>query len=304
MKHLRLERGCFFVGEIMAGRTKRECKKVGCYRLTDSADGYCEEHRKERWLGSDERRKSARERGYNATWEKYRKIYLQEHPLCVDCLSKKILRAATVVDHIVAHKGNEDLFWNEANHQALCKKCHDMKTMQEVCALQGKLLPGYVRGLPKRKYLKPSIPVYVVAGACGAGKNKFVDEHKSEKDLVIDLNEIIGKLSGGNPYEVERSTYLVPALHFRDRLINSLRDNKQGYAACWIVGMFSNADDRKKLHEELGAKIYVINTDWISCANHLRADARRGSNVNKYIKLAESWWQKFQACAFDNFVSS
>lgn len=39
--------------------------------------------------------------------------------------------AASVVDHIIPHKGNDDLFWDMSNHQALCKKCHDIKTATE-----------------------------------------------------------------------------------------------------------------------------------------------------------------------------
>ena len=38
---------------------------------------------------------------------------------------------ASVVDHIKPHKGDYDLFWDEANHQALCKRCHDIKTATE-----------------------------------------------------------------------------------------------------------------------------------------------------------------------------
>lgn len=30
-----------------------------------------------------------------------------------------------VADHIKAHKGDERLFWDEANLQCLCKPCHD-----------------------------------------------------------------------------------------------------------------------------------------------------------------------------------
>jgi 5-methylcytosine-specific restriction protein A len=33
-----------------------------------------------------------------------------------------------VVDHIKPHKGDRGLFWELANHQALCKRCHDRKT--------------------------------------------------------------------------------------------------------------------------------------------------------------------------------
>jgi 5-methylcytosine-specific restriction endonuclease McrA len=30
-----------------------------------------------------------------------------------------------VADHIMPHRGDERLFWDEANLQCLCKACHD-----------------------------------------------------------------------------------------------------------------------------------------------------------------------------------
>ena len=38
---------------------------------------------------------------------------------------------ATIVDHVVPHRGDPDLFWDEANWAALCKRCHDAKTARE-----------------------------------------------------------------------------------------------------------------------------------------------------------------------------
>lgn len=38
---------------------------------------------------------------------------------------------ATVVDHIKPHRGDQRLFWDEDNWQALCKECHDRKTLTE-----------------------------------------------------------------------------------------------------------------------------------------------------------------------------
>ena len=40
------------------------------------------------------------------------------------------LTPATVVDHIVPHRGDPRLFWDEKNWQPLCKECHDRKTGQ------------------------------------------------------------------------------------------------------------------------------------------------------------------------------
>lgn len=71
-------------------------------------------------------------RGYTYQWEQYRKRFLLQHPLCVHCESLGRITAATIVDHIVPHHGNVELFWKQDNHQSLCKCCHDgWKAQQE-----------------------------------------------------------------------------------------------------------------------------------------------------------------------------
>src|SRR5215207_7910959 len=75
----------------------------------------------------DDRRGSARQRGYTTKWDKARATFLRDHPLCRMCLAEcpSIVRAATVVDHIVPHQGDQVLFWDTDNWQALCKHHHD-----------------------------------------------------------------------------------------------------------------------------------------------------------------------------------
>lgn len=70
-------------------------------------------------------RESAARRGYNARWQKARATYLSQHPLCADHMRRGQIVPATVVDHIVPHKGDQQLFWDRNNWQALCKTCHD-----------------------------------------------------------------------------------------------------------------------------------------------------------------------------------
>jgi 5-methylcytosine-specific restriction protein A len=79
----------------------------------------------------DRQRPSAAQRGYDSQWRKARARYLAEHPLCVSCLAECKLTAATVVDHVMAHGGDEQLFWNYDNWQALCRRCHDSKTVRD-----------------------------------------------------------------------------------------------------------------------------------------------------------------------------
>ena len=67
----------------------------------------------------DAKRPSARERGYTSDWQKARAEYLRIHPDCAMCGAP-----ATVVDHIIPHRGNKALFWDRYNWQALCATCH------------------------------------------------------------------------------------------------------------------------------------------------------------------------------------
>jgi 5-methylcytosine-specific restriction protein A len=73
-------------------------------------------------------RPSAARRGYDARWRKARLAFLHDHPFCSTCEKKGVLQPATVVDHVLAHRGNMTLFWDPDNWQGLCKECHNRKT--------------------------------------------------------------------------------------------------------------------------------------------------------------------------------
>lgn len=102
------------------------CKHPNCPKITQNT--YCEDHIH---LLHQDGRASASKRGYGVRWRKYRETFILKNPLCTECLSKGITRRATVVDHVIPHKGSYDLFWDESNHNALCKWCHDTKTASE-----------------------------------------------------------------------------------------------------------------------------------------------------------------------------
>lgn len=84
------------------------------------------ERQRQRKARFDRTRPSARERGYDARWDTERKAFLAAHPHCARCSAP-----ATVVDHIMAHKGNQALFWNKANWQPLCQSCHNRSKQAE-----------------------------------------------------------------------------------------------------------------------------------------------------------------------------
>ena len=102
-------------------RQQRPCAAAGCKTLVNK--GYCEKHQPVVKRGASKEY----QRLYNNTkWKKYRVIFLMENPFCIDCGGR-----SNVVDHIKDHKGDINLFWDENNHQPMCKICHDNKTGRE-----------------------------------------------------------------------------------------------------------------------------------------------------------------------------
>lgn len=120
----------------MPRRPPTVCRHPGCTRLV--AASYCEEHaaaRKEQAAEDqrkqDQRRGSSAARGYDSRWRKARAGYLRKHPLCRLHQMRGELEPATVVDHIIPHRGDKARFWDSNNWQPLCKRCHDRKTATE-----------------------------------------------------------------------------------------------------------------------------------------------------------------------------
>lgn len=76
-------------------------------------------------------RENAGRRGYNHRWRKARKWFLNQSPLCVHCKREGRTTPANVVDHIIPHKGDQDLFWDKKNWQSLCITHHNAKSATE-----------------------------------------------------------------------------------------------------------------------------------------------------------------------------
>jgi len=60
-----------------------------------------------------------------ALWKRLRYNQLEIMPLCAYCIDQGLTTEARIVDHIKPHKGDISIFYDQANLQSLCKKCHD-----------------------------------------------------------------------------------------------------------------------------------------------------------------------------------
>lgn len=68
---------------------------------------------------------------YGAKWQRERRKFLESNPFCVKCYEEGHITMATVVDHIIPHRGDQKLFWDRSNWQPLCEHHHNVKTMTE-----------------------------------------------------------------------------------------------------------------------------------------------------------------------------
>lgn len=104
------------------------CVEPGCFNLA-TVKGRCAQCQLLRPGGRtryDQRRGSARERGYDARWEKRRLRHLRSEPFCRTCG-----KPGNEVDHVIPHRGVKWLFDLEGNLQTLCESHHAKKTAHE-----------------------------------------------------------------------------------------------------------------------------------------------------------------------------
>lgn len=121
-------------------RPLRPCSYPGCSALVES--GRCEKHRatdKQKMREYNRKRYAEYQHMYGARWKKARKVFLAEHPLCAECERQGKIVPATVVDHIVPHKGDYDLFWDQDNWQPMCGPCNSRKAAREEGAFGNKV---------------------------------------------------------------------------------------------------------------------------------------------------------------------
>jgi 5-methylcytosine-specific restriction protein A len=115
----------------MANASKHPCAQPFCKVLLPKGVSRCEKHQQQGTQHYEQQRESSTARGYNHKWRKLRNVHLLNNPLCVEHLKQGQFVQATDVDHIIAHKGDLTLFYDENNLQSLCHSCHSRKTALE-----------------------------------------------------------------------------------------------------------------------------------------------------------------------------
>ena len=110
---------------------RKQCPKCRS-ELISVNEKYCPKCTKAKQKQYYQDRNKEHQHLYGRWWQRARLSYLAQYPRCVKCLAKNGRpEPATVVDHIIPHKGDLNLFRDVSNWQPLCKRHHDKKTATE-----------------------------------------------------------------------------------------------------------------------------------------------------------------------------
>lgn len=223
----------------------------------------------------------------SARWRRLRQSVLDDQPLCEMCSAAGIVTPANVVDHKRPHQGDEELFWDRENLQALCAPHHDIhKQRQEVAA-------GYHGAFQYRpEWLEPSkVPLVIVCGPPAGGKSIYVQENAARGDMVIDLDVIASGLSGHPIHGWDRAKWLGLAIRHRNNMLGSLSRSPRCKRA-WLILSEAAPDKRQWWVDKMEPEsVVVLETPAAVCMERVRADASRTRDVT--FEAIGKWWSSY-----------
>lgn len=138
-------------------------------------------------------------------------------------------------------------------------------------------------GMKRRK-------VFLVYGAPCAGKRTWVDQNKSEGDLIVDIDSIWECVSGGARYKHPESLKQI-VFRQRDALLDAVKYRSGRWRTCFVIGGYPLASERDRLAKDLGAEQIYIDTSEAECMERLRADERR--DTKEYAEYIRKWFERF-----------
>lgn len=110
------------------------CTAPSCTNMA-TRRGRCDDHATQYRRQADKRRPNGYRRGYTREWSAFSKQYLIDHPYCTSAACLQIPAyarpPATDVDHIDGTGRNGPHAYEEWNLQALCHRCHSIKTAEQ-----------------------------------------------------------------------------------------------------------------------------------------------------------------------------
>ena len=213
-------------------------------------------------------------------WDDFRKIVIADRIrddgfIYDELTNKPIVKAYDIILHHIEPLTDENVFdynisLNPANIMILSFKSHNI-IHERLC--------------------KPMREVFLVYGAPLSGKSSWVNENRTEGDLVVDIDSIWQCISGCERYT--KPNRLKPvAFKIRDTLLDAVKYRLGRWERAFVIGGYPLTSERERLAAELGAREILIDTPREICLERLEA-AADGRNREEWQRYIDEWFGKF-----------
>lgn len=192
---------------------------------------------------------------------------------------------------------NPEITINPENLRWLCKDCH--------FAVHKELI---MKGFQKRKRTRilsengtwfdddgriHKQEVIIVYGAPASGKSTYVNQHKCDSDMVIDIDRI-KKAFGASERDDTAGNLLDTVLDVRDHLYCLIDQGRIDCKRIWIVAGLPDKKMRNELQQRFHAELIFMDKTYEECVANANADPDRKNKLfQEYI--IRHWFENYQA---------
>lgn len=228
-----------------------------------------------------------------AQWQRLRwQVLVAALFTCAMCRRIEGQTRLLVADHVVPHRGDARLFWEQRNLQCLCKACHDG-------AKQAGEKSGKVRASSHPAWFGPvHVPLTIVCGPPGAGKSSYVAANAGAGDLVICFDAIAREIYGSGRLDLDPDdARLAAILRRRNEMLGWLMRPHAGtrWTGGWLIVAEPDAEWRAWWDKQLKPReIVVIETPAEVCRLRVAQDAMAGDvRSDRAVGTIEGWWRRY-----------
>ncbi len=176
-------------------------------------------------------------------------------------------------DHLIERRDDDSRAALLGPGLCRCGSCHTRVTLQRRAVRMGARFseaPKVAASWYPEWLHHAVIPFYVVCGPPASGKNTFVASCAGIHDLVIDMDEIMGRL----PCDPTDKAWLNVALRERNEMLGELT-RRGPWQAAYLISGEPLAERRQWWTDKMGARVYLLTTPREVCEARIMVDSTR-----------------------------